>query len=112
MSSVQKVAELVPGEQNPVIIMEDKKEVAEFIQKLQMEKWQMDEIPSSKKKMKEYILYQQETINFGESNKDKELKQVASLITYHDLPYIELKWSKFNLVFKAPEEVVEYLSNH
>lgn len=56
-------------------------------------------------------MYRDETIKFGEvSNKDeKELKQVATVITYKESYCIKFKAKNLNL--KLPKDVYKFLSN-
>jgi hypothetical protein len=57
-------------------------------------------------------MYQEDTVKLGEPNTDeKGLKQSATIITYKDSPYIELRTKKLYLYFKVPKDVAEYLSN-
>src|SRR5690625_2673344 len=57
-------------------------------------------------------MYQKDTIHFGETSKNNtELNESAHIVTYEDIPYIDLKIKKFNMSFKVPGDVAKYLSD-
>ncbi|NGY89581.1 hypothetical protein F3K44_02635 [Bacillus megaterium] len=78
-----------------------------------MDKWNVAEIPADAKKENVYKMYQEGTAKLGEtSNKGKkELKQVATIITYKGIPYIDVEIKNLNLKLKVPNDVSEYLSS-
>lgn len=99
---------------NPELVLnviDNKDGVTEFVNRLKVDKWSISDIPSNATKENIYHMYQEDTVKLGESNSDeKELKQIATITTYKDSPYITLKTEKLNFSFKVPKDVAEYLS--
>ncbi|WP_350301389.1 hypothetical protein [Peribacillus frigoritolerans] len=106
----------VSSEENPELVLnviDNQDDVNEFVNTLEVDKWSIVDIPSNSTKGYIYKMYQEDTVKLGEPNTDKkELIQIATIITYKDSPYIELKTKKLNLNFKVPKDVAEYLSNN
>lgn len=111
LENVQKI-EVISPEENPILTISDKQEVEDFVNALKIDKWEMKDVPSDAIKGKQFDLYQQKTIKFGESSKDKkELKHVAS-ITMYNKPYLDFNLDDVKFSFKIPKEVFEYLSEY
>jgi hypothetical protein len=105
----------VSSEENPELVLsviDNQDEVIEFVNTLEINKWRIVDAPPNSTKGYIYKMYQEDTVKLGEPNIDKkELKQIATIITYKDSPYIELRTKKLHLNFKVPKDVAEYLSN-
>ncbi|MEB2494513.1 hypothetical protein SOP93_25845 [Peribacillus frigoritolerans] len=105
----------VSSEENPELVLsviDNQDEVGEFVNTLEINKWRIVDTPSTSTKEYIYKMYQEDTVKLGEPNTDeKGLKQIATIITYKDSPYIELRTKKLDLYFKVPKDVAEYLSN-
>ncbi|MCK2020350.1 hypothetical protein [Peribacillus frigoritolerans] len=105
----------VSSEENPELVLsviDNQDEVNEFVNTLEINKWRIVDTPSTSTKEYIYKMYQEDTVKLGEPNTDeKGLKQIATIITYKDSPYIELRTKKLDLYFKVPKDVAEYLSN-
>ncbi|ANV74660.1 hypothetical protein BCM43_30040 (plasmid) [Bacillus thuringiensis] len=87
-------------------VIDNKDDVTEFVNRLEFDKWSSADIPSNAIKKNIYNMYQEETVKLGESNSDeKKFKQIATIITYKDSPYITLKIGKLNFNFKASKDV-------
>ncbi|WP_139017849.1 hypothetical protein [Bacillus andreraoultii] len=111
--NVQKMEVISPEESDSISTITDNEDIADFTEALKMSEWEMVDVPSDAIMGKQFELYKQETIKFGESSDDKkELKHVASIITYMDTPYVDLQLKTFKLSFKIPEDVHEYLSKY
>lgn len=92
-------------------IIDNKAGVTEFVNRLKVDKWSISDIPLNATKENIYTMYQEDTVKLIDSNSDeKELKQIATITTYKDSPYIKLKTKKLNFSFKVPKDVAEYLS--
>ncbi|WP_028402341.1 hypothetical protein [Ectobacillus panaciterrae] len=114
LEKVQKIE--VSSVDNPELVLnviDNKENVNKFMNALKVDKWSIADIPSNATKENIYKMYQEETIKFGESsNKDeKKLKQIATIITYEDSPYINVKTKNLNFNFNVPKDVSKYLSN-
>jgi hypothetical protein len=105
----------VSSEENPELVLSvinNQDEVNEFVNTLEINNWRIVDTPSTSTKEYIYKMYQEDTVKLGEPNTDeKGLKQIATIITYKDSPYIELRTKKLYLNFKVPKDVAEYLSN-
>lgn len=105
----------VSSKENPELVLsviDNQEEVSEFVNTLKINKWRIVDTPSTSTKKYIYKMYQEDTVKLGEPNTDeKELKQIATIITYKDSPYIELRTKKLHLNFIVPKDVAEYLSN-
>lgn len=112
LEKVQKVEVLsAQNTQTVLSIIDEKAEVNEFVDKLKIDKWSMEDIPSNLTKGNLYKIYQADTIKLGESKKDKkDLKLITIITTYKDSPYIELKTKIVDVTFKVPKDVAEYLN--
>ncbi|RRN71355.1 hypothetical protein EI200_11650 [Peribacillus simplex] len=114
LEKIQKIE--VSSVENPELILnviDNKHGVNEFVNTLKVDKWSIVDIPSNATKEKIYKMSQEDTVELGESNTDeKELKQIATITTYKDSPYINFKTKKLNFSFKVPKDVAEYLSNN
>ncbi|MFL0475406.1 hypothetical protein ACH0CI_25800 [Priestia sp. 179-F W1.4 NHS] len=93
--------------------IDKQQDINTFINKIKVDKWNVAEIPADAKKENVYKMYQEGTAKLGEtSNKGKkELKQVATIITYKGIPYIDVEIKNLNLKLKVPNDVSEYLSS-
>ncbi|MEP9409123.1 hypothetical protein ABKP09_22700 [Peribacillus frigoritolerans] len=105
----------VSSEENPELVLsviDSQDEVNEFVNTLEVDKWRIVDTPPSSTKGYIYKMYQEDTVKLGEPITDeKGLKQIPTIITYKDSPYIELRTKKLHLYFKVPKDVAEYLSN-
>jgi hypothetical protein len=111
LEKMQKI-EVISPEENLISTISDKQEVEDFVNALKIDKWEMKDVPSDLIKGKQFDFYQQETIKFGESSKDKkELKHVASITTYNK-PYLDFNLGDVKVSFKVPKEVFKYLSEY
>ena len=112
LEKTQKIE--VSSVENPELVfnvIDNKDDINEFVNKLNVNKWSIVDIPSNITKGNIYKMYQEDTVKLGESNTE-ELKQIATIITYKDSPYISLKTKKLNFSFKVPKDVAKYLSNN
>ncbi|WP_019244087.1 MULTISPECIES: hypothetical protein [Bacillus] len=114
LEKAQKIEVLSVDNQKSVLnVITSKTDINEFVHSLQMDKWRIKDIPLNVTREKIYKMYQEDTTKLGESSTDKkELKQIATIITYKDSPYITFKIKKLNLSFKVPKDVEEYLSSN
>ncbi|KRG16048.1 hypothetical protein [Lederbergia galactosidilytica] len=89
----------------------DHKEIEDFIGKLEIDNWELAEIPSDAEEEYQYTLFQEDTRQFGKAKSDQlELKEIANIITYRDLPYLKLRMENFTLSFAVPEHVAEFIN--
>lgn len=102
------------GEKNSEVIatITDNEGIEEFVQALQINKWKLEKAPSNSSIEKRFILFNSETKKLGRSNdKEKELKEVAKIMVFQDVPYIDFQIKKQTFSFKVPKEVSDYMNN-
>lgn len=107
-----QIIEVVSPKESHITTITDSQEIKSFVDKLKIDKWKLEELPADTNKASEYVMYQKDTIHFGETSKNNtELNESAHIVTYEDIPYIDLKIKKFNMSFKVPGDVAKYLSD-
>ena len=113
LEKAQKV-EVVSAEspESVLAVLDTKKELEGFIDNLKVEEWSNEDLPSDVAESRTFKLYQEDTVKLGEDPEaDKELKQLATITTYKETPYITFQMKKLNFHFKVPKDVAEYLSS-
>ena len=113
LDEIQKVKVLSPELLDSQTTITDRYEINEFIDEIKTEDWKLMSIPSEAVKGKKIKLYQEETINLGQTNeKQKELVGMAVITVYEDVPYIDFSIKNNTFSFKVPKESAEFLSNY
>ncbi|HHY74313.1 MAG TPA: hypothetical protein GX497_14030 [Bacillus bacterium] len=103
----------VENPESALSIIDNKDDINDFVNRLKTHKWSVEDIPSNATESNFYKMYQQDTIKLGENNiNEKELKQIATIITYKDSPYIKFQTKNLDFSFKVPKDVTEYLSGN
>lgn len=112
LEQIQKIEVSSSDDPQAVLYVIDNNEgITEFVNALAIDKWTTSDIPSDATKGRIYKMYQADTVKLGETGADgKELKQIATLMTYKDSPYIKLTTKKLNFTFEVPQNVEQYLS--
>ncbi|MFS0780675.1 hypothetical protein [Bacillus sp. 1P06AnD] len=112
LEKIQKIE--VASSQNPETILQvinNNKDVKEFTHSLKIDKWKQVEVPSKETEGIIYKMYQEDTIKLGQSKtNEKEMKQVAAIITYKDSPYVTFIQKKLAITFKLPKDAAKHLS--
>ncbi|MGJ7913753.1 hypothetical protein [Neobacillus sp. LXY-1] len=113
LEKVQKIEMLsVENPESVLSIIDNKDDITDFVNKLKIQKWSNEDIPSNATKSSIYKMYQEDTVKLGENNKnEKDLKQIATITTYKESPYIKFETKKLIFSFKVPKDVAEYLSS-
>lgn len=112
VEKTQAVEVFVPNGSEQIATMTSDQEIKDFINTLQLNTWkEIEKPPSDATEGVSYHLYQKDTIKFGESSEDKELNEVAKIVTYQDEPYITLDMEYFSLDFKIPEDIATELAD-
>ncbi|MCJ7842780.1 hypothetical protein MUB24_18230 [Lederbergia sp. NSJ-179] len=107
----QKVEALKWDDSTASATLTDNKEIQNFVASLEMDTWELTEIPAEAEKELQYILYQEDTRRLGEGKtKQAELKEIANIVTYRDLPYLEIEIKDWTMSFKVPEHVAEFVN--
>ena len=85
--------------------------IEDFINKLALENWKIESLPSDTQAERKFILNQSETIKLGQDKDDLTLSPGAELISYGDAPYVTLDIKGFQLTFAVPQTTADYLHN-
>src|SRR5690625_911955 len=94
-------------------VIENPEEINRFVDVLQVEQWELSELPDGAVVEHMYELFQTETVKLGESQQDNnELTKVGTIISNEDIPYLELQMKHLTLHFKVPKEVATSLSDY
>lgn len=102
---------LADGPESVWKVLDDTEDIQSFVEKLQVDKWQLAELPHSLLPENMFELYQANTVKLGEVQADKkELEKVGTIISYEDSRYIEFQMKKLTVHFKVPKEVATFLS--
>lgn len=110
LSKSQKI-EIRVTDSSDVYLIDETKGIEEFTKKITARNWELKELPEEGKMAREYIFYQSDTVKLMDRTKNKdELKEVARIITYKDLPYITLTMNELEFSFLISEETAQYLN--
>ncbi|ERN52017.1 hypothetical protein [Alkalihalophilus marmarensis] len=101
----------VVKDSNTIATISGEEEITQFVDSLELDKWEMGSIPSGASKGLIYKLYSNETVKLGQSADDVNLIEVGTITIYENVPYIELNLKGFGLSFKVSERAADYLSN-
>ncbi|MED4403475.1 hypothetical protein ABET41_13600 [Metabacillus fastidiosus] len=108
----KKIEVVLPGDSKAAVTIIDSEEIENFVESLKVNEWKLADKPLQAEEQAKYILYQADTVHLGESNKDNtELIEIAYIVTYKDIPYIDLRIKNVSLSFKVPDDVSSYLFN-
>lgn len=110
----QKVEIISSDDSKVITTISDNKDIEKFVDALKMNDWDWDpvEIPSKAILGKTFKIYRKDAAKLSLSAKQKDkLKEVATMTTYEDVPFIKLSLKNFSYSFKVPEEVHESLNS-
>ncbi len=72
----------------------------------------VSQVPSEAIAGSTFLMNKQQTIRLGEStNEEKRLQEVAKIITYENVPFVDLVMKDNKLSFSIPENVTSYLQD-
>ncbi|PWU70287.1 hypothetical protein [Gracilibacillus dipsosauri] len=90
----------------------DNQKIADFVSSLKLDKWELAQVPSEAIAGSTFLMNKQQTIRLGEStNEEKRLQEVAKIITYENVPFVDLVMKDNKLSFSIPENVASYLQD-
>lgn len=113
LDEIQKVIVLSPELLDSQTTITDRYEINQFVDEIKTEDWKLMSVPSDAVKGKKIKLYQEETINLGQTNeKQKELVEMAVITLYEDVPYIDFAIKNSTFSFKVPKKSAKFLSDY
>jgi len=105
----EKIEVTQSGESETIAEITDKQKIKEFINSLNVNKWNSKELPEDAIEDKKYKMYQGDTTKLLEKGKDKELNEVADITTYKNVPYINFNFKGISFSFEVPADVDKFL---
>lgn len=83
--------------------------IKDFVAALDVDHWELIDLPAGAKEVGQFGLSQEKTIHFGEKEHDDTLYDVAQL-TLYDTKTLRTHLLGFNFDFALPDDAYEYLA--
>lgn len=90
-------------------VITDQSEINNFVTNLDVDHWELIDLPAGAKEVGQFGLSQEKTIHFGEKEHDDILYDVAQL-TLYDTKTLRTHLLGFNFDFALPDDAYEYLA--
>lgn len=90
-------------------VITDQSEINNFVAALDVDHWELIDLPAGAKEVGQFGLSQEKTIHFGEKEHDDTLYDVAQL-TLYDTKTLRTHLLGFNFDFALPDDAYEYLA--
>lgn len=90
-------------------VITDQSEINNFVTNLDVDHWELIDLPAGAKEVGQFGLSQEKTIHFGEKDHDDTLYDVAQL-TLYDTKTLRTHLLGFNFDFALPDDAYEYLA--
>ncbi len=90
-------------------VITDQSEINNFVTNLDVDHWELIDLPAGAKEVGQFGLSQEKTIHFGEKEHDDTLYDVAQL-TLYDTKTLRTHLLGFNFDFALPDDAYEYLA--
>lgn len=103
----QKIEVVTNGETEKV--MTSDQEIEDFVESLNMEEWELGQLPEHATESKRYELYNLDTITLVDITPNDEPSMNGIILTYEDIPYVTISIDNLDIDFKVPDEVVDRL---
>lgn len=87
----------------------DQSAIKDFVAALDVDHWELIDLPAGAKEVGQFGLSQEKTIHFGEKEHDDTLYDVAQL-TLYDTKTLRTHLLGFNFDFALPDNAYEYLA--
>lgn len=87
----------------------DQSAIKDFVAALDVDHWELIDLPAGAKEVGQFGLSQEKTIHFGEKEHDDTLYDVAQL-TLYDTKTLRTHLLGFNFDFTLPDDAYEYLA--
>lgn len=93
-------------------VIDTQKKIDTFTDSLEVNKWELSDMPDTAEPDKMYKIMQLGTKTLGDSGESHDkLREVAAVVTYKDVPYVRFQTDKTMFHFKIPNEVARDLSD-
>lgn len=112
-SDLKKAQAIVLCDANgtPLQTISDDKAIDAFITSLDIDHWELAELPAQTQAIGSIGFSQEKTIHFGETDNDGNLYDIA-LLTIYDTPIADIELLGFHLTFSLPDTTYETLTSY
>lgn len=90
-------------------VITDQSAIKDFVAALDVDHWELIDLPAGTKEVGQFGLSQEKTIHFGEKEHDDTLYDVAQL-TLYDTKTLRTHLLGFDFDFTLPDDAYEYLA--
>lgn len=112
VSKAQEIA-VVPADSSEALqTLTDKEEITDFVSALDMDNWDLQELPKEAEILGSFRFSQEKTVKYGETATDGELEYLCELLCYKDVPYITFRLSGFAMTFEVSADAAAYLAEY
>lgn len=112
ISKTQKITIISADTYNTVATLSSKEELTDFINALDIAKWELKSLPQDAEKSGILSLSQEKTLMFGQSTSNRKLHNISEIYSYKAIPYVTLKTSEISMSFKVTKNTAEYLNTY
>lgn len=109
-SKAQEIRIVSAEDPDDIETLTDDGAISDFITELDLESWSLESLPRDAEVLGTFVLSQEETVKFGETETDGELYDICKLYAYRESPYITMEIEGFGMDFKISDAAAEYLS--
>lgn len=112
-SDLKKAQAIVLCDANgtPLQTISDDKAIDAFVTSLDIDHWELAELPTQAQAIGSIGFSQEKTIHFGETDNDGNLYDIA-LLTIYDTPIADIELLGFHLTFSLPDTTYETLTSY
>lgn len=108
LEKAQAIA-VIDSNGTPLQVITDQSEIKDFVAALDVNHWELIDLPAGAKEVGQFGLSQEKAIHFGEKEHDDTLYDVAQL-TLYDTKTLRTHLLGFNFDFALPDDAYEYLA--
>lgn len=111
ISKAQAISVISSDTSQVIDTIRSKEDIEDFIRRLDLEQWELKSLPSEAAEIGSFGLSQEETVRFGEDDKNGTLYDIASITLYSN-SYIRFEITGFDMTFKVSKDTADYLNGY
>lgn len=111
ISKAQAISVISSDTSQVIETIRSKEDIEDFIRRLDLEQWELKSLPSEAAEIGSFGLSQEETVRFGEDDKNGTLYDIASITLYSN-SYIRFEITGFDMTFKVSKDTADYLNGY
>ncbi|GAB4074714.1 hypothetical protein GCM10028778_22170 [Barrientosiimonas marina] len=109
----QKIKVISTKDSKVIKSISNEEDIKDFVNSLELDDWELADIPSNSEEGIIFEFYQEDTIKFGDSIKmNDDLNKVATMTAYSDSPYVNFNIKDFSFNFEIPKNICKYLNDY